>query len=258
MKRADNVRPVVIRRKKVSGGDGHHGGAWKVAYADFVTAMMAFFLMLWLLGSVEEDKRKGIADYFSPTLSIASHSAGADGFLGGVSDSVMTIVDDTVATRGQSDLDITLLQQLARKVERLLQDTATAQGVSEQVKVSVTHDGLEVEVFELPGRPLFDPDTAYPGAILTVIAGLLVELADEVTNPVAVAGHLATRPVVVMDNPVWPLSMARAQAMQALLLGAGLTQRRLDRLEAHGDSKPVMDDPMAVQNNRIVVTFLRV
>lgn len=62
MQRSDNVRPVVIKRKKIVKGDGHHGGAWKVAYADFVTAMMAFFLMLWLLGSVEEDKRKGIAE----------------------------------------------------------------------------------------------------------------------------------------------------------------------------------------------------
>ena len=68
MQKTDNVRPIIIKRKKVSGGGGHHGGAWKVAYADFVTAMMAFFLMLWLLGSADDEQRKGIADYFSPTL----------------------------------------------------------------------------------------------------------------------------------------------------------------------------------------------
>ena len=63
-----NTRPLIIKRKKVSGGDGHHGGAWKVAYADFVTAMMAFFMMMWLLNATTEQQRKGIADYFSPTI----------------------------------------------------------------------------------------------------------------------------------------------------------------------------------------------
>ena len=78
-----NVAPIIIKRKKVSGGDGHHGGAWKVAYADFVTAMMAFFLLMWLLNATTEKQRKGLADYFSPTVAISRVSGGGDGSLGG-------------------------------------------------------------------------------------------------------------------------------------------------------------------------------
>lgn len=78
-----NAGPVIIKRKKVTGGDGHHGGAWKVAYADFVTAMMAFFMLMWLLNATTEKQRKGIADYFSPTIPINRISGGGDGAFGG-------------------------------------------------------------------------------------------------------------------------------------------------------------------------------
>ena len=78
-------RPIIIKRKKVVGGDGHHGGAWKVAYADFVTAMMAFFMLMWLLNATTEQQRKGIADYFSPNVPIARISGGGEGAFGGES-----------------------------------------------------------------------------------------------------------------------------------------------------------------------------
>jgi chemotaxis protein MotB len=73
-----NLAPVIIKRKKAGGGDGHHGGAWKVAYADFVTAMMAFFLLMWLLNATTEKQRKGLADYFSPTISLSRTSSGGE------------------------------------------------------------------------------------------------------------------------------------------------------------------------------------
>ena len=80
----EEQRPIIIKRKKVSGGGGHHGGAWKVAYADFVTAMMAFFLLMWLLNATTEDQRKGLADYFTPSIPISRTSAGGAGMLAGV------------------------------------------------------------------------------------------------------------------------------------------------------------------------------
>ena len=83
MSSSGETRPLIIKRRKVSGGDGHHGGAWKVAYADFVTAMMAFFLLMWLLNATTEDQRKGIADYFNPNLPISRVSAGGAGMLKG-------------------------------------------------------------------------------------------------------------------------------------------------------------------------------
>jgi len=80
-----NTRPIVIKRKKVVGGDGHHGGAWKVAYADFVTAMMAFFMLMWLLNATSEQQRAGLADYFTPTITINRSSGGGEGMFGGES-----------------------------------------------------------------------------------------------------------------------------------------------------------------------------
>ena len=92
--------PIIIKKKKVSGGDGHHGGAWKVAYADFVTAMMAFFLLMWLLNATTEDQRKGLADYFDPSVPISRNSSGGDGMFGGES----VFADDTLPQMGRGGL----------------------------------------------------------------------------------------------------------------------------------------------------------
>ena len=98
----NQLAPIIIKRKKVSGGDGHHGGAWKVAYADFVTAMMAFFLLMWLLNATTEKQRKGIADYFSPTIAMARVSGGGHGPLGG--DSVFS--ENTLPRMGQGSTSL--------------------------------------------------------------------------------------------------------------------------------------------------------
>src|SRR6056297_3207950 len=96
MSAQSNAAPIIIKRKKVTAGDGHHGGAWKVAYADFVSAMMAFFLLMWLLNATTEKQRKGLADHFSPTIPINRASGGGDGALGG--DSIFT--EETLAQSG--------------------------------------------------------------------------------------------------------------------------------------------------------------
>ncbi|MEM7508418.1 MAG: flagellar motor protein MotB [Pseudomonadota bacterium] len=96
----DGVAPIIIKRKKVSGGDGHHGGAWKVAYADFVTAMMAFFLLMWLLNATTESQRKGIADYFAPSIPISPVSGGGSGVLSGET----VFADDTLAQEGSGGI----------------------------------------------------------------------------------------------------------------------------------------------------------
>ena len=93
---AKSNAPIIIKKKKVIAGDGHHGGAWKVAYADFVTAMMAFFLLMWLLNATTEKQRKGIADYFNPTIPVNRISGGGEGAFGG--DSVFT--EETLAQNG--------------------------------------------------------------------------------------------------------------------------------------------------------------
>ena len=250
MNRSDNVRPIIIKRKKVVAAGGHHGGAWKVAYADFVTAMMAFFLMLWLLGSVSDDQRKGIADYFSPTLSVDSNSAGGDGVLGGRSLSPVDSVSDDIATREAFAAETRALQDVADAFEALAGQSARAEAMLQHVNIRLTDEGLVFELFARPDAPLFVPRSAAMEPRLEALLGMLAEAMRMVVNPLAVGAHSQGFSAVVRDNPVWPLTVDRAQA--------GFQPARMRRVTGHADrALAVPVNPMAPRNNRLMLTLLR-
>lgn len=282
----DNAAPVIIRRKKVIKGGAHHGGAWKVAYADFVTAMMAFFLLMWLLNATTEKQRKGIADYFSPTIPINRISGGGDGDFGG--DSLFS--ENSLAHNGvggsrravseedQNRGDLGLSDQNAESVpeQRSLTDDPTGEfaavaerllgssGESEvssqvlrHIRTRVTDEGLIIELFDLDDAPLFDPDTAEPAPILLELTSLVASAAALVTNGVAVEAHTRARPVVAAENPAWDLSSARANAMRALLQEQGLHAGRVRRVTGHADRELAVTNPLAIRNNRLEVILLR-
>lgn len=258
MERSDNVRPIIIKRKKVIAGGGHHGGAWKVAYADFVTAMMAFFLMLWLLGSVTEDKRKGIADYFSPTFSIQSQSAGGSGMLGGQSFSVVESITDDIATKERFDAESRLLQEVEKALEALSGQTITQELALQHVNIRLTDEGLVVEVFDLPESPLFEPETGQPMPVLSAIADMVAQSFALVQNPVAIAAHSAAFPSVIRENPVWSITLARATITREQLVAYGLDDQRTVRVTGHADRDPALrSNLMDVRNNRLELVLLR-
>ncbi|MGP9788919.1 flagellar motor protein MotB [Roseinatronobacter sp. NSM] len=258
MQKTDNVRPIIIKRKKVVGGGGHHGGAWKVAYADFVTAMMAFFLMLWLLGSADDEQRKGIADYFAPTLSFQSRSSGADGVLGGASMSEDTSLTDDIASRGQSQGEDTLLEDLAETFQAMSGQSAQYEQALQHVNIKLTDEGLVVEIFDLPESHLFDARSAQPNPVLGVVLDVLRDVFGMVTNPIAINAHSAAFPSVVLENPVWTLSVDRAQAVRELLTSRGLAEVRMHRVTGHADrSLAVAANAMDVRNNRLEIILLR-
>jgi len=261
----NSAAPVIIKRKKVTGGDGHHGGAWKVAYADFVTAMMAFFLLMWLLGATTEKQRKGVADYFNPTVTLAASGGGAD-VLGG--DSVMTATvansSGQVELKGHApgnELSEPRLREIKSEVDRLLTafggESMTMKRALRHVTSKVTDEGLVIEIYDLDDARLFVGDSATPSPALGEIAKALVEVMDLATNGVAINGHVRSYPVTLIDNPVWSLSAARAEAMRALLQADGLAPSRLRRVTGHADRVPVTADPQAIRNNRIEVILLR-
>ncbi len=272
-----NRAPVIIKRKKVVGGDGHHGGAWKVAYADFVTAMMAFFLLMWLLNATTEQQRKGLADYFSPTLPINRMSAGGEGAFGG--DSIFT--DDTLAHNGSGTSDrapaaadtLNLIEG-SDGMSQEAAETAALEDIEEQligrggesllsdqalrhVVTRLTDEGLVIEVFARPGAPLFEPDTATPQPVTKDIIAVLARVSGLVENEVAVAGHTRARPLVQAVNPVWSLSTNRAQQVRTLLEAGALDPARIRRVTGHADRMPAARDPLAVRNDRIEVILLR-
>ena len=271
-----NVAPVIIKRKKVVAGGGHHGGAWKVAYADFVTAMMAFFLLMWLLNATTEKQRKGIADYFNPTIAMARVSGGGDGALGG--DSVFAENTLPRMGTGSTSLRATSERQSGKayashyaperteedetfaKVEEALLgrsgESMVADEIMDHIVTRVTDEGLVVELFETREAPFFAPDGTATD-LLRQLALVVAEVSRLVSNPVAVEGHTATYPVVLAQNPSWPESNRRAMLLRDLMIGHGLEDRRVTRVTAHADREPVQENPMDVRNNRLEVIFLR-
>lgn len=273
-----NAAPVIIKRKKVVVSGGHHGGAWKVAYADFVTAMMAFFLLMWLLNATTEKQRKGLSDYFNPTIPVNRISGGGDGAFGG--DSVFA--EETMAHTGtgaadrrtaaaplsaetgdtgsgsagegqaQAELEDIEAAILARGGE-----SRTMEQLLRHVVTKVTDEGLVIEIFDLPDAPLFKDETAEPLPVTLAIAGLLAEVLNLTTNEIAVNGHLRSYPVTLIDNPVWDLSADRAQSARGMLETAGLDPERMQRIAGFADRKPATSDPSALRNNRVEIILLR-
>ncbi len=276
-----NAAPVIIKRKKVVSGGGHHGGAWKVAYADFVTAMMAFFLLMWLLGATTEKQRKGIADYFSPTVPINRVSGGGSGAFGG--DTVFseqslaksgtgaenlrstesnrargdTGVMSDGANAGLAEADAAAFAEIDDRLRGRSGESLASDEVLRHIVTRVTDEGLIIEIFDVGDTMLFVSGQSEPTDTLREIARLIAMVGAPIVNDVAIAGYIRARPVTLVENPVWDLSAARANRMRILLEDSGIARPRIHRLTGHADRSPATADPMSPRNNRLEVTFLR-
>ena len=260
-----NAAPVIIRRKKIIAG-GHHGGAWKVAYADFVTAMMAFFMLMWLLNATTEKQRKGLADYFTPTVAISRVSGGGDGAFGGesiFSEEVLPKVGTGATSLRPTESDRAkgaAQQEALKKVEEALLSlggqSAIQAAALKHVVTRVTDEGLVVELFDLPDAALFEGLSSQPTQLLEELSLMLRQAFELVVNPVAVEGHVSSRPIVFVSNPVWEVSMERADKMRRMLLDDGMAERRIVRVTGHADRELAVSNPLAARNNRLEVILL--
>lgn len=282
---------TIIKKKKVSGGGGHHGGAWKVAYADFVTAMMAFFLLMWLLNATTEKQRKGLADYFSPTIPIHRTSGGGNGPFGG--QSVFTEVDlpqdgrgaenispsESSQTKAEEDEKGAKSDQEGSKPEEELGTTQTREdeefelleglltassGESEtenpllqHVRTRVTDEGLVIELIDQPETKLFAPGSDQPTEKMRELIAVIASVVRTVKNQIALAGHSFETSLSTSENTNWPLSSNRAHATRRMLLGEGLEQARIARVSGQADQDPSFDDLEDVRNNRVEIILLR-
>ncbi len=275
--------PVIIKRKKVVAGGGHHGGAWKVAYADFVTAMMAFFLLMWLLGATNEKQRKGIADFFNPTVPVNKVSGGGDGAFGG--DSIFT--EQTLSRNGTgadsqkpteqkaargavgpgeadgedseeagADGEDAVLAELEKELAGIGGESMVTELLQRHIKSRITDEGLIVELFDQEGAPLFDIN----GVPTDELDGLLVAVAGvfaKVGNEIAIQGHTAAKPIVSTDNSMWEVSTSRAKRVRAQMEAIGLDASRFQRVTGFADRRPVSSNPLSGRNNRIELILLR-
>lgn len=285
MSAQSNAAPVIIKRKKVVAGGGHHGGAWKVAYADFVTAMMAFFLLMWLLNATTEQQRKGVSDYFSPTIPVHRVSGGGDGAFGGESafSELELPQNGTGATklrptqarqaRGESGMLADGVEakppqsQMDEQAQELLQIQDAIMGrdgeskipddIREHIDSRVTDEGLILEFFDAEGQQLFVSGGDSPTQLLGRIVNFVMPVLSQIGNGIAINGHTRARAVVMLENPVWGLSSSRASRMRVALEEAGLRADRFRRVAGHADRSPATSNPMSLRNNRIEIVILR-
>ena len=275
---AETNNITIIKKKKVSGGDGHHGGAWKVAYADFVTAMMAFFLLMWLLNATTESQRKGIADYFTPDIPVSPSSAGGQGVLNG--DSVFTT--DTLVSQGtggasniksrekgeqtSSQEGVSVLpEEENTPLEDLREELLGMSGESENeddllshIVTRVTDEGLVIDVFARDGRPLFESGSEQPSERMRRILSMIAEVTGLVTNQIAIEGHTDASPFASGDRDNWGLSSGRADATRRTLVEFGLSAERMNRVVGRADRELALpEQPEDPRNRRVTITLLR-
>lgn len=280
MARNEAAAPRIVRKKVVS-GDAHHGGAWKVAYADFVTAMMAFFLLMWLLGATNEKQRKGIADYFNPTVPVNKISGGGEGAFGGQSvfteDTLvrsgvgggMTRPTEARAARGSTgvdemadgereasageDAEDSRLADLAKTFTAFSGESMVSEMLHRHVIAELTDEGLIVELFSLPDAPLYGP-TGGRTPLLDDLLSAVAEVFRLAENDIAIRSHVAARPVA--DDP-WRLAAERGNAARETLTAKGLAPSRMERVTSRGDRAPAAADRTSVRNDRLEIILLR-
>lgn len=263
-----NERPIVIRRiKKVAGG--HHGGAWKVAYADFVTAMMAFFMLLWLISNPDKQKLKGLAQYFSPAVAAGQGQPSAAGNMDGNGARAGAGAGQSAASQGQptppsatngntrggtAQVPDASLRVMATELRVALDSMSEAQG-KQNLQVEQAPDGMRVTLMDTDKQSMFRSDTAelnpFARELLAKVAAKLIK----VGSPIAIEGHTDGAGGAQSDRN-WNLSGERALAARSALIAAGLTADRISETIAKGASQPVYpDQPNRPENRRITIVL---
>lgn len=288
-KARNDMRPIIVKKvKKVAGG--HHGGAWKVAYADFATAMMAFFMLLWLLTTSEKVTLQGLADYFTPSNATMSNSSGSGSILAGtalesegarssgtvsmaMSSSSETEEDDTPnkkktgtvgeqASTWESKLPSQGDRQLLKaeqKMKTAIQETPDLQPYKNQILFEQTPDGLRIQLIDRDQRPMYRPGTAelYPFAerLMTEIGQMIATM----PNRIAIHGHTdRTGAQSDVDYGNWELSADRANTARRTIRRSGVSVDRFAEVVGKADTDPLYpDDPLRPENRRMSITLLR-
>jgi chemotaxis protein MotB len=270
--------PLVIRRiKKVKGG-GHHGGSWKIAYADFVTAMMAFFLLMWLIGSTTKGDLEGIAEFFKTPLKVALAGGSGSGdsssvIQGGGTDLTRSAGQvqraDTPAERQTINLqaareelarrELEKLQGLKRRFEQAIQMDPKLEQFKNQIKLEITPEGLQVSVVDEQNRAMFDTGRAalkdYTVDIMHAIGGLL----NDVDNAISLAGHTDANQYASGERGYsnWELSADRANASRRELVAGGMNESKVLRVVGLASSLPIdPENPLNPINRRISLVVL--
>jgi chemotaxis protein MotB len=293
MTAATNQRPIIIKKIKKGGGGGHHGGAWKVAYADFVTAMMAFFLLMWLINTTSPEQRRGIAEFFAPA-SVSRVSSGAGGLLEGTSFAEEGVreghsapvaassepqytsnADDENESQSQTasgqqspNQDSLSRARTIREnaefsraeiaIRQAMQDMPDVAELSRNVIMEQTPEGLRIQIVDQEGRSMFTAGQAAPNdrarRLLVAVSNVIAQLPNRIT----ISGHTDGSAPGGRYASNFELSAARANEARRILSAQGIPSDRIYEVAGRADSEPLFaDDPTVPGNRRIAITLLR-
>jgi chemotaxis protein MotB len=284
----NNQPPKIVIVKKITiAGGGHHGGAWKVAYADFVTAMMAFFLLLWLLGETTEKQRKGIADYFAPTLiDKKSLGLGGNGVLGGesilsnnklgpkaaaapiasIGVPIMQTGGDRSGTGDKGSLrnptatalDQKAFEAIKQEIEKQIMSSKSLSKLASHIRFVPTQDGLRIDLVDDADYSMFALGTTALDSRASDLIGMIAGTIAGTPNTIMIRGHTDSVPYGdprAMNN--WMLSSGRAESTRRRLALGGIPESRFERIEGVADREPiVVNDPGDPRNRRVAITLL--
>jgi chemotaxis protein MotB len=246
--------PIVIKRIKRSAG-AHHGGSWKIAYADFVTAMMAFFLLMWLLGSVTKGELEGIADYFKTPLKVAFAGGSGSGdsasvIRGGGTDLTRSFGQQQRTDKPDVKKTINLraaeaeierqesirLMELKSRLDAAIDASANLRPFKKQLRVDITPDGLRVQIVDEQNRPMFDSGSATLKDYTREILRELGKLMNDVPNRISLSGHTDANPYALGERAYsnWELSADRANASRRELIVGGIEEKKIIRIVGLG------------------------
>ena len=283
---------IVIKKIKKGHGEGHHGGAWKVAYADFVTAMMAFFLLMWLINTTSPEQKRGIADYFAPA-SVSEATSGSGGILGGAAlgsdgakaagssavieelapqsrnpddgsspEAAKAAISEDASTEALREAlkrrDDAAFASAAQSLRQALQDMPELAELSKNIIVDQTPEGLRIQLVDQEGRSMFTEGSSQPNPRAKLLLRAISNVINQLPNRVSIYGHTSANPGGATAESDWPLSAARADAARKILQGAGVDRDRIYQVSGKATSEPLYpDDPMLPGNRRIAIVLLR-
>ena len=282
------LQPIIVKKIK-KGGHAVHGGAWKIAYADFVTAMMAFFLLMWLINTTDPEQKRGIAEYFAPA-SVAPTTSGSGGILGGTSlgddgvksDGSSAVVNQLSPEAAQqadqqegrsSDLSAAseneLREEIARReaadfasaaasLRQAMQDMPELAELSRHLIIDQTPEGLRIQLVDQEGRSMFEQNSARPNERARILLRAVSRVINQLPNRITISGHTSATGTRASQPGDWALSSSRADASRQILEAAGVDADRIYQVSGKAGSDPLYpDDPTLAGNRRIAIVLLR-
>ncbi|HEX2581316.1 MAG TPA: flagellar motor protein MotB [Dongiaceae bacterium] len=291
---ANDSKPIIVKRIK-KGGDGHHGGAWKVAYADFVTAMMAFFLLLWLLNAVTEEQKKGIADYFHPTIAPESARTAPITIMEGAPNVLQSPTDlgaaseeaegqkpdsaagtqaeenNTSGAQAQKNVaeatsaaerkaEQEKFKQAEEQIRQIIQSNPELRALSQNILIDQTKEGLRIQLIDRDKISMFPSGSSVMTERSQELLRSVAKAISNLPNKLAISGH--TDAAAFSGGPEgysnWELSTDRANASRRVLSEAGIGPQRFEAIRGMADTDPlVKEDPLSPQNRRISIVLLK-